>query len=68
MPGMDGYQLIAAIRRLPRHTALPAVAVTGFGRTKDEARALEAGFNAQVSKPVRIDDLLAAVGRLGAAG
>jgi two-component system CheB/CheR fusion protein len=61
MPGMDGYQLIAELRKMPRHARLPAVAVTGFGRTQDEIHALEAGFNAHISKPVSLDRLLAIV-------
>ncbi|MEO8296897.1 MAG: ATP-binding protein [Burkholderiales bacterium] len=57
MPGMDGYQLIGALRRQPRHARLPAVAVTGFGRPQDHQRALAAGFDGHIGKPVSIEAL-----------
>ena len=52
MPGMDGYEMIAELRKQPRATALPAIALTGHGRPHDIERALQAGFNAHVDKPV----------------
>jgi two-component system, chemotaxis family, CheB/CheR fusion protein len=52
MPHMDGYQLVAELRRLPRTAALPAIALTGYGRPQDVQRALDAGFDAHVDKPV----------------
>ena len=52
MPHMDGYEMIAELRRLPRTAALPAIALTGYGRPQDVQRALGAGFNAHVDKPV----------------
>jgi two-component system CheB/CheR fusion protein len=52
MPGMDGYQMIAEMRKRPRTAHLPAIALTGHGRTQDVERALQSGFNAHVSKPV----------------
>src|SRR5690606_37302031 len=39
MPGMDGYQLVAALRTLPEFGDKPAVALTGFGRTEGGERA-----------------------------
>jgi len=52
MPQMDGYEMIAQMRGRPRTTALPAIALTGYGREQDVQRALSAGFNAHVDKPV----------------
>ncbi len=52
MPGMDGYQMIAEMRKRPRTAGLPAIALTGHGRTQDVERALQSGFNAHVGKPV----------------
>jgi CheY-like chemotaxis protein len=51
MPGEDGYSLLAAVRREdgPR---LPAMALSGFARAEDRRRALAAGFDAHMSKPV----------------
>ena len=64
MPQMDGYEFIAALRRLPRTAAVPAIAVTGFGRAQDAARALRAGFNAHLGKPVSLPDLVSTITRI----
>lgn len=54
MPEMDGLTFIQAVREKKNGTALPAIAVTGFGRAADVERALAAGFNSHVNKPVEI--------------
>ena len=51
MPGMDGYQLIAALRKRPRTAGLRAIALSGHGRQQDVERALQSGFDAHVGKP-----------------
>jgi two-component system CheB/CheR fusion protein len=58
MPEMDGYALLREVRRLPRHAALPAVAVTGLARDQDVAMAREAGFSAHLGKPLSVERLL----------
>ena len=63
MPTMNGYELIAELRKAPRTAGLPAVALTGFGREQDIARAMDAGFNAHIGKPVTLNALLDAIGR-----
>ncbi|MFL9912986.1 CheR family methyltransferase [Paraburkholderia sp. RL17-337-BIB-A] len=63
MPGMSGYELIAELRKLSQTAATPAIALTGFGREKDVAEALQAGFDAHVGKPVSLASLLAAIGQ-----
>ncbi len=50
MPDMDGYELIAEMRRRRRHATLPAIAMTGYRRAQDEQRALAAGFNAHLKQ------------------
>ncbi|UUX94264.1 ATP-binding protein [Aquabacterium sp. J223] len=55
MPGEDGYSLIRRVRRLTRergHASLPAVALTAFTGTVDKQRALDAGFDAHLGKPM----------------
>ena len=52
MPGMDGYELLDRVRALPHGQDLPAIAMTAFARPEDRARALAAGFEAHISKPV----------------
>jgi signal transduction histidine kinase/ActR/RegA family two-component response regulator len=58
LPGQDGYALATELRNRPGSRRLPLVALTGFGREADRARALAAGFDAHLSKPVD-PDLLA---------
>jgi nitrogen-specific signal transduction histidine kinase/ActR/RegA family two-component response regulator len=66
MTGGDGYDLLAELRRRPeeRGGAVPAVALTGFARPEDEGRALDAGFQRHVPKPVPMVRLAAAVSEL----
>ena len=64
MPVMDGYQLIARLRSQPAYSTLPAIALTGFGRPQDERRAIEAGFDAHLTKPASIETLVDLVHRL----
>ncbi|HEY0818308.1 MAG TPA: ATP-binding protein [Rhizobacter sp.] len=58
LPGQDGYALATELRNRPGSRRLPLVALTGYGRDADRARALAAGFDAHLSKPVD-PDLLA---------
>jgi CheY-like chemotaxis protein len=61
MPGMDIYELIRRFRRDVRTAHIAAIALTGFGRPEDEARARATGFIAQLTKPIRFDQLMRAV-------
>jgi CheY-like chemotaxis protein len=59
LPGMDGYQLAAEIRRRRGGRPVRLVAFTGYGSADDVARAHAAGFDAHLVKPVEIDQLIA---------
>ena len=59
LPGMDGLSLARAVRSDPDLFDLTLIAVTGYARPDDRRRALDAGFDAHLPKPVRIDALLA---------
>jgi CheY-like chemotaxis protein/signal transduction histidine kinase len=63
MPGGDGCALLRQLRRrgAERGGAVPAVAVTAHAREEDRRRALSAGFERYVTKPVEPADLLAVV-------
>ncbi len=61
MPGMNGYELAQALRALPEYNATPMVAVTGFAMYDDRDRAMEAGFNTHLSKPIDPVDLTQAI-------
>jgi len=52
MPNGTGYELIREIRQIPRLAKVPAIALTAFGRVEDRERALAAGFNYHITKPV----------------
>ncbi|PTL78597.1 PAS domain-containing protein [Vitiosangium sp. GDMCC 1.1324] len=66
MPGEDGYQLIAQVRALPAEEGggVPAVALTAYARVEDRTRALTAGFNMHVAKPVEPAELLTILSNL----
>ena len=63
MPGFDGYQFITALRRRELNGArmTPAIALTAQTRPKDQLRALAAGFNGHLAKPMRALHLIAAI-------
>jgi CheY-like chemotaxis protein len=66
MPGEDGYSLMRKIRKLPpdRGGGVPALALTAYARPEDRARAMTAGFQRYVTKPVEPDELAAVVANL----
>jgi CheY-like chemotaxis protein len=66
MPGKDGYSLLQMVRRLPPDQGglTPAIAITAYAGVEDRIRALAAGFDLHLPKPVQLDELRIAVGRL----
>jgi signal transduction histidine kinase len=56
LPGMNGYELAAGLRALPRPPKL--VAVTGYGTSADQARTQASGFHLHLVKPIDLDHLL----------
>jgi signal transduction histidine kinase len=66
MPGEDGYDLIKKLRALPatRGCKTPAVALTAYARVEDRTKALIAGFNMHVPKPVESTELLSVLSGL----
>ncbi len=62
LPGMDGYQLAAEIRRRLDGKPMRLIAFTGYGGADDIARARQAGFDAHLVKPVDIERLLEVLG------
>ncbi len=57
MPEMDGYELLQQIRNLQgdRSRQIPAIALTAYARTEDAEKALSAGFQRHISKPVDLN-------------
>ncbi len=65
MPGMDGYQMIRALRASEaRGSRIPALALTAFARAEDRKRSLQAGFQAHVAKPFDVAELVLMVATL----
>jgi CheY-like chemotaxis protein len=66
MPERDGYQLMRAIRALPpdRGGKTPAIAVTAFARSEDRTRALMAGYQVHLAKPIEPHELVVTVASL----
>ena len=66
MPDKDGYEFIREVRALgpERGGDVPAVALTAFARTEDRRRALIAGYQSHVAKPVDAGELMAVVAML----
>ncbi len=66
MPKEDGYQLIQQVRALPaeRGGGIPALALTAYARNEDQAKALDAGFDQHLTKPVDAAELISHVAAL----
>ena len=66
MPRTDGYELIRQVRalRADQGGAVPAAALTAFARSEDRTRALLAGYQTHLAKPVQPVELVAAVASL----
>ena len=64
MPGIDGYGLIRRIRQMEGSADVPAIALTGLSAPADRDKALAAGFNACLTKPVEAEELAALIKKL----
>ncbi|HEU4835826.1 MAG TPA: CHASE domain-containing protein [Pyrinomonadaceae bacterium] len=65
MPDEDGYGLIKKIRSLENGVSenIPAVAITAYAKDEDRERALSAGFQIYLAKPVELTELISVVAR-----
>jgi two-component system, cell cycle response regulator DivK len=54
LPGIDGLEALRRLRESPRTADIPVVAVTAQAMKQDRERALEAGFNGYVEKPISV--------------
>jgi CheY-like chemotaxis protein/anti-sigma regulatory factor (Ser/Thr protein kinase) len=66
LPEVDGYELIRRVRALPADEGgrIPAAALTAFARPEDRQKALRAGYQSHIAKPVVPEELVALVARL----
>lgn len=58
LPGIDGYEVARRLRSLEERSRLRLIAVTGFGQPDDRQKALQAGFDAHLVKPIDLSELL----------
>jgi signal transduction histidine kinase/ActR/RegA family two-component response regulator len=57
LPDIDGYEIARRLRRAPATRSLRLVALTGYGAQNDRRRALAAGFDEHLAKPVNLEKL-----------
>lgn len=58
MPGMDGYEVAATLRRAPWFLATRIVALTAWGDAVSRARAISCGFDGHLVKPALLESLI----------
>ena len=64
MPVMGGYEATAEIRKLPGGDKLPIIAYSANAFEEDKQESLKAGMDGHLTKPLKIDELLAELGRI----
>jgi signal transduction histidine kinase/ActR/RegA family two-component response regulator len=62
LPGMSGYEVATKLRENSRFSDTAIIALSGWGSPEDKRRALEAGFDLHLTKPVFVEDLRRALG------
>jgi signal transduction histidine kinase/ActR/RegA family two-component response regulator len=67
MPDEDGYTLIQKVRNLTPKSGgqIPAIALTGYARHEDRLQLLSAGYQAHLTKPVELTELVNVIASLG---
>lgn len=68
LPGRSGYEIATELRRQPGFQQLPLIALTGYGQASDRGRALAAGFDEHLVKPVQPATLARTIGSYPLAG
>ncbi len=58
LPGIDGYAVARSLRQYPEFASTRIVALTGYGQKSDREKAIDAGFDRFLTKPVKLHDLL----------
>lgn len=66
LPGMDGYTVARTLRGRTDTAKVMLIALTGYGQPDDVKKALEAGFDRHLVKPVDFDELLALIAKVAA--
>jgi DNA-binding response OmpR family regulator len=58
---MSGLEALTRLRANPATARIPVIALTAAASERDKARGIQAGFYEYLTKPVKVDELLAAV-------
>ena len=61
LPGMDGLELTRKLKANPRHQQIIILALTAYAMKGDEAKALAAGCDGYITKPIDIEKLVETV-------
>ena len=65
LPGIDGYEVARRLRANEATKGIALIALTGYGQNEDRQRALAAGFDLHLTKPITVKDLEDALHHLG---
>jgi len=61
LPGMSGVDALRVLRGEPATASIPVIALTAAASERDKQRGLQAGFYRYLTKPVKVDELMAAL-------
>jgi CheY-like chemotaxis protein len=61
LPGMSGLDALRALRAAPETRDIPVIALTAAASERDKQRGVDAGFYRYITKPVKVDELVAAL-------
>jgi signal transduction histidine kinase/CheY-like chemotaxis protein/HPt (histidine-containing phosphotransfer) domain-containing protein len=64
LPGLDGYETTRRLRQMEKDRRTPVIAVTAHALQGEREKCFAAGMDGHLAKPLRLDDLRAALGRL----
>jgi two-component system cell cycle response regulator DivK len=65
LPGMDGYEVARALRQIAGFAETPIIAVTSYAMVGDREKALAAGCNGYLEKPINPETFIADIGSFG---
>ena len=63
MPVLDGYEATRRLRRQPQWHDLPVIAMTANAMVGDREKALAAGMNDHIAKPINVDEMYRTLAR-----
>jgi PAS domain S-box-containing protein len=64
LPGMSGLDALGALRKAPETNHIPVIALSAAATARDKQRGMQAGFHSYLTKPVKVDELVALLEQL----